>query len=498
MRRSARLAISGHRALRRDDRRRLLAGSALRWGLVLSLLAAMLALIGCVALRSVAGDVRLPRPAGASSGLLGPSTPSDPAGALPGIGPIVAPAAGYVRVTIHWPPQFATQAIPSDTNTVALTVTDAAGKKQAHQEFGRPATATTVTATMSINAGNNLTFEAKTYRDASPVPEGANPTAQGTAAGVNIIRSQTTDVPIVLQSLSAPAIASFSVNVGKVGDTVTLYGSNLAPKQPDESVVKPAVIFNGATASVVTRIGDGEVRVVVPAGATCGNVVATVGNQISANQATFYVSTGVTVSATKPSWDPSPAGSLIVVSGATASLAADRRLVFAVGSSIASFSSAPVVSWSSSTQSIGVVDPESGVFTAGTGDVGTAATQVRASLGLLQSNAVTVQNLKVTRIAIDPADVTINVAPPADLTSAGLASTASLAAQVSNSLDLAINDVTWTSSDASLASISAGGVVTALKEGTPVVTARSTVDPTRTGTASIDVQIYGRLDVTVN
>ncbi len=403
------------------------------------------------------------------------------------------PATGILRIRIRWPAPLYTQLIPSDTGTIALAVKDAGGSVQAYKEFARPLDATTLIATLSLKAAGNVAVEARTFRESPPLPPGAQATAQGFAAGVNVLRSRFSDVSITLESLSAPAIASLSANVARPGDSLTLFGSNLAPALPDGSVSTPSVAFNGATASVVVPVGAGEVQAIVPAGASCGDVLATVGNQASANPASLYVSSGVRIATGKETWDPTPAGSVLVLGGATASFGADARWVFGPGTGASDFPSLPAILWESSNRGVGVLDAD-GVFTAtASAGIGNAATQVRALLGPLASTPISARSL-ILAVAVDPGAAEVYVPGQDGQPPAGYAKTAQLAATVTSNLDLAFPTVTWISSAAGVASVSGAGVATAVSRGVATVTARSAVDPRKAATATITARKLDVLD----
>jgi uncharacterized protein (TIGR03437 family) len=72
-----------------------------------------------------------------------------------------------------------------------------------------------------------------------------------------------------------PAITAFSPNSAPVGALVTVIGANFGAAQGASTVT-----FNGATATP-TKWSATSITVPVPAGATTGSVVVTVGGQVS-------------------------------------------------------------------------------------------------------------------------------------------------------------------------------------------------------------------------
>ena len=75
-----------------------------------------------------------------------------------------------------------------------------------------------------------------------------------------------------LAHAQAPTITSISPNPGGIGQSVTVSGTNFG--------TSGSVTFNGVTAST-TNWNSTAIIATVPAGATTGNVVVTVGTQSS-------------------------------------------------------------------------------------------------------------------------------------------------------------------------------------------------------------------------
>jgi hypothetical protein len=82
----------------------------------------------------------------------------------------------------------------------------------------------------------------------------------------------------------APTIGSLSPTSGAIGTSVTITGTNFGPVWSQYSTVT----FNGVSATSITSWSDTSIVATVPAGATTGNVVVTVGGQAS-NGAAFTV-----------------------------------------------------------------------------------------------------------------------------------------------------------------------------------------------------------------
>ena len=110
------------------------------------------------------------------------------------------------------------------------------------------------------------------------------PTGAVTGSVVVTVGTQASNGVTFTVTAPAPAITSLNPNSGPVGTAVTITGTNFGATQ-GTSTIK----FNGTTATA-TSWSDTSIAVAVPAGATTGNVVMTVGTQAS-NGVTFTVTT---------------------------------------------------------------------------------------------------------------------------------------------------------------------------------------------------------------
>ena len=110
------------------------------------------------------------------------------------------------------------------------------------------------------------------------------PTGAVTGSVVVTVGTQASNGVTFTVTTPAPAITSLNPNSGPVGTAVTITGTNFGATQ-GTSTIK----FNGTTATA-TSWSDTSIAVAVPAGATTGNVVMTVGTQAS-NGVTFTVTT---------------------------------------------------------------------------------------------------------------------------------------------------------------------------------------------------------------
>jgi hypothetical protein len=85
---------------------------------------------------------------------------------------------------------------------------------------------------------------------------------------------------------AAPSITSLSPTAGRAGTPVIITGTNFGLTQ-DTSTVQ----FNGKTATTISSWSSSLIKAVVPAGATTGKVVVTVGG-VASNGVSFTVEGG--------------------------------------------------------------------------------------------------------------------------------------------------------------------------------------------------------------
>lgn len=83
---------------------------------------------------------------------------------------------------------------------------------------------------------------------------------------------------------ASPSITSLSPTSGWVGASVTITGTNFGSTQG-------TVQFNGTTATTISSWSSTSIKAVVPAGATTGKVVVTVGG-VASNGVSFTVEHG--------------------------------------------------------------------------------------------------------------------------------------------------------------------------------------------------------------
>jgi len=265
---------------------------------------------------------------------------------------------GTLSLRIKWPdrdrPGFHAAAIPLTTQAIAIRVKQG-GMLLAQQVLTRTPGSSEATASFTLDAANNLTVEVRAYRESNPDMVNGVAIAQGMATGVNVVPSKNGSLAIVLDARFVPSITGMSGNVGQVGDSVTLTGTNFGTGSLPVSVA-----FNGTPTTITSR-GTDSVTVTVPTGATTGQVVV----------------------ASKGDWDPSPANSRVVPFGARLTFSATPSFVFRMGDSTTNMGPPPSPSWQTS-GGAAVIDAF-GILTAGTTY---ASCSVTARLGPLTSPAI--------------------------------------------------------------------------------------------------------------
>jgi hypothetical protein len=105
----------------------------------------------------------------------------------------------------------------------------------------------------------------------------------------------------------APTITTLSQTSGAVGVSITITGTNLGSPQGSSTVT-----FNGTAAAAASAWSTTSITVLVPVGATTGNVIVTVGAQVS-NGSPFIVV--LPPSITSLSQTSGPAGTSITITG---------------------------------------------------------------------------------------------------------------------------------------------------------------------------------------
>jgi len=130
-----------------------------------------------------------------------------------------------------------------------------------------------------------------------------------------------------------PSISSLSPNLGAVGSSVVINGSNFEPSQGSG-----VVIFNGAAATVSSWSAT-SITAVVPNGATTGNVIVTVAGGIASNGVSFTVAP--VIAALSPS--TAAAGVSVNITGSNFGATAGGVTFNGLTASVSSWSNASIV-----------------------------------------------------------------------------------------------------------------------------------------------------------
>jgi len=177
---------------------------------------------------------------------------------------------------------------------------------------------------------NKTTATVKTWTATSivaPVPTGAT-----TGSVVVTVSGRSSNGVTFTVSVPPPNISGLSPTSGPAGTPVTISGMNFGSPQGSSKVT-----FNGTTASVTTWTATSIVAP-VPAGATSGNVVVTVGTQSSSGVNFTVLPASPDISSLSPA--NGPTGTLVTIAGTN----------FGTAPATVTFNevSAPVTSWTAS------------------------------------------------------------------------------------------------------------------------------------------------------
>src|SRR6266550_3550326 len=213
-----------------------------------------------------------------------------PAGATTGnvVVTVFGVASNGLPFTIVLPPTITSLSLTSGAVGVSITITGT--------NFGTLQGTSTVTfngtaaAAASVWSASSITVT---------VPVGAT---TGNVV-VNVLGTASNGSPFTV----APTITSLSQTSGAVGASITITGTNFGTPQGSSTVT-----FNGTAAAAASAWSTTSITVLVPVGATTGNVVVTVGAQAS-NGSPFTIVLPPTI--TILSQTSGPAGASITITG---------------------------------------------------------------------------------------------------------------------------------------------------------------------------------------
>ncbi len=402
-----------------------------------------------------------------------------------------ATGSGTLTFTVYWPVRYRTATIPDTTQTLVVRTTQNATQVR-EDVIARPPGVATSSISFAVAAGNNYAIVAKAYREAAPLPADADPIAQGSATGLNVLASKRTSADISLVPLYVPSIDGLDVNAARIGGELTLTGTNLGMI----GTATPAVYFGSIPSPRVTPVDATTLRAQVPEGATIGKVFVSNDGVMSQSQVLVYVLSGIALDAAREIWDEGPATGRQVRFGATLALQATPGWILASNETIDLYAPLPAAVWASSNPLGGTVD-ESGTVTAGRVNV---ATDVTATIGGV-IGTMRVTPVGVARVDLDRTDLTLNAMPGGLLAAeSDFATSATLSATVVTSFPFN-SGVTWDSSDTALVTVAADGTLRTVRDapkGTAIITAKSVDDPAIKATASVSVTIFGDLELGVD
>ena len=237
-------------------------------------------------------------------------------------------------------------------------------------------------------------------------------------------------------TVTAPSITSLSPTSGAVGASVTITGAGFGTTQ-----VGSTVKFNGTSAGTITSWSATSISASVPTGATTGNVVATVGG-LASNGKSFTVKPTPSIASLSPTFGA--VGISVTISGA--------NLGTTQGTSTVKFNgvAATPTSWGASQI---VVPVPSG---ASTGNVVVNTSGVN-------TNGINFTVLTISSISVTPANLSLPLNSIQQYTATAIYS--------DNSTQNLGANVTWSSSDTTIAAINASGVATCPGQGQATIQA---------------------------
>lgn len=299
---------------------------------------------------------------------------------------------GTIELNIRWPKRddanFQAQAIPISTN--ALIVTVAKGDEILDRAtVKRNPGASTATLNLTLKAANNLSIDVKAYREQDPNIEQHEPIAQGSAAGLNVVRSKSTPANITLEPLFTPVITGLSSNVGRRNDYIEIEGSNFG-----SSTIPVEVTFNGVAASVLSRT-ETTLRVQVPSTASTGQIRIKADGISSSSSAVFWVVKTLTLSASKAAWDTRQDGYRVLVGH---HLPISSAMTWEPVNATSLYGTPPQPTWTNSNPAAGTLDAN-GVFLASNSS---ATTSIQAKLGNFTSSSIQVVPVEVSAVRLTP------------------------------------------------------------------------------------------------
>lgn len=395
------------------------------------------------------------------------------------------------------------QVVWSSANTTAATISNAAGSEGLATGLA-PGSATISATAAGVSGATVLTVTSATLQSLTVTPPNATSAVGSTrqfAATGTYSDSTTRDVTLQV------TWASSNTNVATISNAAGSQGLATAIAMGTTTVTAALSGSTGTATLTVTSAGTVTLQsiVVTPAGTTISSgssrqytatgsysdgstqnltnqvnwastntAVATISNALISKGLASAVAAGTTnitatlmaVVGTTPLTVSSATLSSIALTPASPSLPAGYRLQFRAVGTYSDGSTQDItnnVTWASVTTAVATISNAAGSRGIATG-VAAGSSSISATLGTISgSTALTVNTATLTSIAVTPASFTLARLATRQLAATGTFSNAT-------TLDLT-TQVTWSSSRAFVAQVSAGGVVTAFSRGDAVLTA---------------------------
>jgi hypothetical protein len=260
-------------------------------------------------------------------------------------------------------------------------------------------------------------------------------------------------------SVAAPSLSitpsTLSLTVGEADQTIAVTtdaGCTVTATSSDPLI---ASVTYAAPNATVHAVGAGSATITI--------------SSTSAEGGTATKTCAVTVAAAKVP--------TLTLSGTSLTIVGDNVTDNSITVSATNFSGTVTYTVTSSNESVAAGDVESGKLVVLSGTAGTTTLTITATDGTTTKTAtvaVTVENAAVTGVVVSGTQ------------SVTVGGTVTLTATVSVTGGLATT-VTWSSSDATIASVNSTGVVSGVKVGSATITATSTVDTSKKGSLVITV-----------
>jgi hypothetical protein len=295
-------------------------------------------------------------------------------------------ASNGISFTVTAPPVTVTIAPTSATLTFSQT-----------QQFAATVTNNSNTnVTWSISPTIGAVSSSAVYQAPSSITVQQTVTVTATSVADT---SKSASATVTLQPVPVPSITSLSITSGAVGTAVIITGASFGSGQSSSTVT-----FNG-TAAPVTSWSATSIAVIVPSGATSGNIVVTVGGQAS-NGITFTVApwitslspasgtAGTSVTISGSSFGPTQSSSAVTFNGAAAAVTnwSTTGITAVVPSGATSGNVVVTVGGLASNGVSFAVVPAIANLSPASGSVGTAVTITGTGFGATQSSSTVTFN----------------------------------------------------------------------------------------------------------